>query len=102
MVAVAGAVAEAEAARLEAEMAEVCGVLNAATGRLVGLIARVIETGAWEGHGIRSAEHWVAWRSGVSRGRARTLVAMARRLGELPHTRSALAAGQLAEDQVAV
>ena len=67
---------EAEAARLEAEMAEVCGVLNAATGRLVGLIARVLETGAWEGHGIRSAEHWVAWRSGVSRGRARTLVAM--------------------------
>ena len=68
MVAVTEAVAEreAEAARLEAEMAEVCGVLNAATGRLVGLIARVLETGAWEGHGIRSAEHWVTWQAAFS------------------------------------
>jgi hypothetical protein len=61
---------EAEAARLEAEMAEVCGVLNAATGRLVGLIARVLETEAWQGWGIRSAEHWVAWKCGVSPRRA--------------------------------
>ena len=41
-----------EAARLEAEVARVCGTINAATARLVELIARVIETGAWEGHGI--------------------------------------------------
>ena len=40
---------EAEAARLEAEMAEVCGVLNAATARLVALIARVLATEARQG-----------------------------------------------------
>jgi len=34
-----------EAARLEAEMAQVCGVINAATGRLVDLIAKVLATG---------------------------------------------------------
>ena len=44
----------------------------------------------------------MTWRCGVSRGRARTLVAMARRLGELPETKAALEAGELAEDQVAV
>ncbi len=37
---------EAEAARLEAEIAEVCGLLNAATGRLVSLIGRVLGTEA--------------------------------------------------------
>ncbi|MDP8991904.1 MAG: 13E12 repeat family protein, partial [Actinomycetota bacterium] len=93
---------EAEADAVEAEMAEVCGALNAATGRLVSLLARAMETGATEGTGIHSPEHWVAWKCGLSRGRARRLVHMARRLGELPQTASALRAGQLTEDQVAV
>ena len=93
---------EAEGARLEGEIAELCGVVNAATGRLVERIGRVLETGCWEGAGIRSPEQWVAWKCGLSPARARSLVAMARRLGELPETRSALEAGELSEDQVAV
>ncbi|MDQ4068890.1 MAG: HNH endonuclease [Actinomycetota bacterium] len=93
---------EARAAELEAEIAQVCGVLNAATGRLVDLIAGVLETESWQGCGIRSASHWVAWKCGVSPARARSLVLMARRLGELPETRAALEAGELCEDQVAV
>ncbi len=93
---------EAEAARLEKEMAEVCGLLNAATGRLVGLIAQVLATEAWQGVGIRSPEQWVAWQCGTSRRRAQALVGMARRLGELPQTRAAFEAGELAEDQVGV
>lgn len=76
--------------------------MNAATGRLVDLIARVLETESWQGWGIRSASQWVAWKCGVSPARARTLVLMARRLGELPETRAALEAGELCEDQVAV
>ncbi len=48
---------EAIAAELELEIAEVCGVMNAATSRLVGLIARVLETESWQGWGIRSASH---------------------------------------------
>jgi len=91
---------EAEAERLEAEMAEVCGILNVATARLVGLIGQVLETESWQGFGIRSAEHWVAWKCGVSPRRARVLVMMARRLGELPETRAAFGAGELAEDSV--
>ena len=46
---------EAVANELMGEIAEVCGVLNAATGRLVRLIARVLETGSWQCSGIRSA-----------------------------------------------
>src|SRR4051812_47187273 len=87
---------------IEAEIAEVCGLLNATVGRLVDLVAKVLETGAWEGAGIRSAQQWVAWKCGVSPERARRLVAMARRLGELPHTKAAMEAGELGEDQVAV
>ena len=93
---------EALAERLEAEMAEVCGVLNAATGRLVGLIAGVLETECWQGWGVRSAEQWVSWKCGVSPGRARSLVRMAKRIAELPETHAAHMRGELSEDQVGV
>ncbi|HSH60937.1 MAG TPA: DUF222 domain-containing protein, partial [Acidimicrobiales bacterium] len=93
---------EAEAAALEGELAEVCGALNAATARLVALVGQALETGACEGTGIHSPEQWVAWKCGVSGGRARRLVAMARRLPELAHTASAFNGGELSEDQVAV
>jgi len=88
--------------QVEDQIAEVCGILNVATGRLVSLIGRVLATESYAGAGIRSPEQWVAWKCGVSLGRARTLVAMARRLPELPATRAALEAGELAENQVAV
>jgi hypothetical protein len=87
---------------LETEIAEACGVLNAATGRLVDVIAKVLHTGSWQVAGIHSAPQWVAWQCGVSPRRAATLVGMARRLTELPATRAALEAGALSEDQVAV
>ncbi len=91
---------EVEAEQLEAEMAEVCGVLHAATAWLVRLIGQVLETEAWQGFGIRSAEQWVAWKCGVSPRRARTLVMMARRLGEFPETQAAFGTGELGEDSV--
>src|SRR5690348_16189875 len=67
-----------------AEVAEVCGIINAAEARLVTLIAKVLDEDLWAGHGILSPEHWVAWQCGVSAGRARQLVAVARRRDELP------------------
>ena len=39
---------------LEAEIARTCGVLNATTGRLVGLLAQVLESGIWQVAGIHS------------------------------------------------
>jgi len=94
--------AERQAARLESEIADVCGLINAATARLVGLIAEVLATGLWEGWRIRSPEHWVTWKCGVSPARARALVTMARRLADLPATEKRFEAGELSEDQVAV
>ncbi len=91
-----------EVEKLEDEIAEVCGILNVATGRLVSLIARVLATEAYSGMGIRSPEQWVVWKCGVSARRARSLVAMARRLPELPECGAALAGGELSEDQVGV
>jgi len=101
-VSTAGQAREDEAVVVEGQIAEQCGILNVATGRLVSLIGRVVATEAYAGAGIRSPEQWVAWKCGVTLGRARSLVAMARRLPELPVTRAALEAGALAEDQVAV
>lgn len=93
---------ESEVERLEGEIAQVCGLLHATTARLVSLIAEVLATESWTGHGIRSAEHWVAWQCGVSASRAHRLVVMARRLAELPEAAAAFRAGELSEDQVAV
>jgi hypothetical protein len=88
---------------LGAEAASLCGVLHATTAALVGLLARVLSSAAWEEPGIRSPAHWVTWRFGVSTARARSLVRMAERLpSELPVTFEAFRAGELSEDQVAV
>jgi hypothetical protein len=87
---------------LEDEIARTCGVLNAATGRLVSLIAQVLESESWQISGIQSPAQWVAWQCGVSPARARSLVAMARRRTELPATTAAHETGELCEDQVAV
>ena len=78
-----------------AELAEAVREMHAATARVVELL----ET---ERQGVHTAEQWVALRCGVSSGRARRLVAIARRLPELPETAAAFAAGELSEDQVAL
>ncbi|HET7722087.1 MAG TPA: DUF222 domain-containing protein, partial [Acidimicrobiales bacterium] len=93
---------EPVSSELEAEIARTCGVLNATTGRLVGLLAQVLESGVWQVAGIHSPTQWVAWKCGVSPARAKSLLAMARRRVELPATAAAHEAGELCEDQVAV
>lgn len=93
---------EAVTARLEGDLAGLCGVANATAARTVEAIAEAVDIGAWEGWGIRSVEHWVTWKCGVSPRRARMLVGIARRWVELPVTMAAFAAGALSEDQVAV
>jgi hypothetical protein len=86
---------------LERSVQEVCGQLNVAHARLVELVAEVIETGAWQGVGLRSPAHWLAWQTGLSSARANEIVQIATRRAELPATVAAFDAGQLAVDQVA-
>ena len=87
---------------LEAELAVVCGRLNVASARLVGLVAEALESEVWAGAGIRSPEHWLVLRAGLSPGRARQVVLMARRVRDLPVVMGAFGAGALSVDQVAV
>src|SRR3954469_18410790 len=94
--------AQVEAERLEAELAVVCGALNQVSARLVALTARAIESEGWAGAGIRSVEHWLVLPAGLSPGRARQVVLMARRVGVLPVVMGQFAAGRLSVDQVAV
>ena len=91
-----------ELAELEAAVAEVCGVLNAAHARLVALVADALATDAWHGWGIHSPAQWVAWQTGLSPTRAAEIVRLASRAAELPVTMQAFSAGALAVDQVAV
>ena len=89
-------------AAVEARVAELMGVINSATAELVATIAEVERSGWWEGWGIRSLEHWVTWRCGVSWPHARRLVGLARALPELPAVRGVFGAGSLSEDQAVV
>ena len=84
---------------VQARIAEVCGVLNAAHGELVALVGRGLALGAASGAGIMSPAHWVRWQCGVGEGTARTLVALAERSEELPTAVTALAEGALSLDQ---
>ncbi|HWL42287.1 MAG TPA: hypothetical protein VNQ73_16295, partial [Ilumatobacter sp.] len=63
---------------LDAQAAVIAGHLNVQHAHAVALIAELLDTGEWQGHGIASPEHWTKLRFGVSHPRARTLVAVAR------------------------
>ena len=91
---------EAAADALEKRMADVCGHLNVLHAELVDAVVEALDGGLWEQWGIRSAEHWLAWQTGMSPARAKQLVDTARRAGELPVTFAAFAAGELSVDQV--
>ena len=86
----------------QARVAELMGIINAANAALVDVLAEVVGDDLWAGGGIRSPEHWVTWRCGLSAGHARALVATARRVNELPACAEAFRAGVLTEDQMAV
>src|SRR5665811_1300765 len=86
----------------EAELASLCGVLNASYARLVAIVAQALNDESWAIAGVRSPEHWLTMRAGLSPVRARQIVAVARRHGELPSVMGQFADGQLSLDQVTV
>ena len=87
---------------IEQRIARLCGHLNAIHAQLVETVAEAIETDAWHGWGIKTAAHWVAWQTGLSPSRARTIVNIAQRRNELPATYNAFTNGEIAIDQIAV
>lgn len=85
-------------AELEAQIADLAGVLHATNGALVELLGTVIDERAWEGVGIRSAAQWLAWRAGLSLTTAHRVETIARRRDDLPTAIEALVAGELSID----
>src|ERR671918_1157627 len=95
----APATAPGDPRSLEDRVADTVGGLNVASAELVGLVSEALATSAWEGAGIRSPEHWVAWRCGVSGARAPRIVSLARGLEALPACRRLFEAGAHRRDQ---
>ncbi|CAN5717453.1 HNH endonuclease signature motif containing protein [soil metagenome] len=89
---------EAQYHGLEADIAGVMGVVNAANGRLVEMVADCVESELWNVYGIHSPAHWVAWQMGMTHGRAGAIVTLASRRDELPTTIAALVAGDVSLD----
>jgi Domain of unknown function (DUF222)/HNH endonuclease len=87
---------------LDERLADACGQLNACHAALVDLVAEVIATDAWHGWGIRSIEQWITWRTGLSAGHARSLIAIATAAETHPKVCAAFAAGELSVDQAAL
>jgi Domain of unknown function (DUF222)/HNH endonuclease len=87
---------------LETRLAAACGVLNAAHAQLVQLVAEVVKTGIWDVPGIRTAEQWIAWKTGVASARAKQMVQIASRSHELPVSMQTFADGEVSIDQIAV
>lgn len=87
---------EAEA---EATAARVMGQLNVLAWQLVEMMVEVLDAGAWApGGGLRSPEHWLCWRTGMSASRARKITQIARRVDELPVCIELFRVGGLSED----
>ncbi len=85
---------------VEQELATLCGVLNQTHGRLVVIVAEALADESWAIAGIRSPEHWLMMRAGLSRHNAGQIVAVARRCAEPPTVMAEFARGQLSLDQV--
>jgi hypothetical protein len=76
------------------------GGLNSIHGLLVdAVIAYVDDPSLWRGQGLRSLEHFLGWKTGVSPRTARQLTTIARRAQELPYTVQALRDGELSLEQ---
>jgi hypothetical protein len=72
--------------------------MNLEVVAIVEVIVELLVTGAWAGVGIGSPEHFVSWKAGMSKHRARGLVQIARRREEIPACFALFAEGRLSED----
>ena len=77
------------------EIATLSAHIQAATHRLLTLIAEFDRRRGWEVGGHRSCAHWLAFRTGIDRGAAREKVRAARALTELPEISEAMSRGEL-------
>ncbi len=80
---------------------EVAGHLNAQHGRLIDLTAWLLANRQeWQGDGLWTPSHYLAWRCGVSPATARKIVDVAKRVDELPESIELVRRGELSLDQL--
>lgn len=76
------------------------GGLNSLHAMLLdSVIAYVEDPSLWGGQGLRSLEHFLCWKTGVSPRTAKQLTTLAGRADELPFTLQALRDGELSLEQ---
>ena len=88
-----------DAARLVSAFAELERLASAGKALVA---ARAAETNQWRSGGDRSAEHWLARKSGTTVGAAKDTLATAERLKALPATAEAVRDGRLSPTQAAI
>jgi len=80
-------------------IAELSAHIDAATFRLLCMIAEFDRNSGW-GEGFQSCAHWLSWRVGWCLGTARERVRVARALEELPLISDALRKGEVSYSKV--
>ena len=85
---------------LEREITDLCAQINAASYRLLQLIAELDDEAPWGAWGLQSCAHWLNWRCGISLNAAREKVRVAHALKDLPAISSAFESGQLSFSKV--
>ena len=85
---------------LEREITDLCAQINAASYRLLKLIAELDDEAPWGAWGLLSCAHWLNWRCGIGLNAAREKVRVAHALKELPVISAAFASGQLSFSKV--
>jgi hypothetical protein len=86
--------------RLEAQITELWGHLNAATYRFLLLIAEFDRSEAYARHGLVSTAQWLNWQCGIGKVAAREKVRVARALESLPEISAAFASGEFSYSKV--
>jgi Domain of unknown function (DUF222)/HNH endonuclease len=86
--------------RLEAEITELWGHINAATYRFLNLLAEFDRRKGWELHGLANCAQWLNWQCGIGDVAAREKVRAARALEALPKISDAFGRGVISYSKV--
>jgi len=95
---IANSLARADA--LEAEITDLCAQINAASYRLLQLVAELDDEEPWGAWGLTSCAHWLNWRCGIGMNAAREKVRVAHALKQLPLISASFATGELSFSKV--
>ncbi len=90
----------ARADALEREITDLCAQINAASYRLLQLIAELDDEAPWGAWGLKSCAEWLNWRCGIGMNAAREKVRVAHALKQLPRIAASFATGELSFSKV--